>query len=59
MSPFPVEIGGKTEMVPALDVILLRVRAKAMAGDQKVIRGLIEHFGSAKLAREVIRTSRK
>lgn len=59
MSPFPVKIGGKTEMVPALDVILLRIRAKAMAGDQKVIRSLIEHFGSAKLASELIRKSGK
>lgn len=30
-----------------------------MAGDQKVIRGLIEQFGSAKLASELIRRSRK
>ena len=59
MSPFPVKIGNKTEMVPALDVLLLRIRAKAMAGDQMVIRSLIEHFGSAKLASELIRRSGK
>ena len=59
MSPFPVKIGRKTEMAPALDVMLLRIRAKALAGDQKVIRSLIEHFGSPKLASELIRKSGK
>ena len=46
-------------MAPALDVMLLRIRAKALAGDQKVIRSLIEHFGSPKLASELIRKSGK
>lgn len=59
LSPFPVKIGRKTEMVAALDVMLLRIRAKALAGDQKVIRSLIEHFGSPKLESELTRMSRK
>jgi hypothetical protein len=59
LSPFPVKIGRTTEMVAALDVMLLRIRAKAMAGDQQVIRSLIEHFGSPKLQSELTRRSRK
>jgi hypothetical protein len=59
MSPFPVKIGSKTEMIPALDVMLLRIRAKALAGDHKVIRSLIEHCGSPKFESELIRRSRK
>ncbi len=59
MSPFPVKIGRQTETVPALDAMLLRIRAKALAGDQKVIRSLIEHFASPKLASELIQKSGK
>jgi len=33
-------------MAPALDVMLLRIRARALEGDQNVIRSFIEHFGS-------------
>ncbi len=57
LSPFPVKIGRNTEMVAALDVMLLRIRAKALAGDQKVIRSLIEHFGSPKLESQLTRRS--
>lgn len=57
MSPFPVRIGAKTEMVPALDVMLLRIRTRALAGDQKVIRSLIEHFGSGALTTQLVRCS--
>jgi hypothetical protein len=57
MSSFPVKIGAKTEMAPALDVMLLRIRARALAGDQKVIRSLIELFGSESLTKQVIRRS--
>lgn len=57
MSPFPVRIGAKTEMAPALDVMLLRIRTRALAGDQKVIRSLIEHFGSGALTEQLVRRS--
>ena len=57
MSPFPIKIGAKTEMAPALDVMLLRIRARALAGDQQVIRSLIEHFGSGTLTKELVRRS--
>ena len=46
-------------MVPALDVMLLRIRAKALQGDQKAIRSLIEHFGSSALERALVRRSAK
>jgi hypothetical protein len=59
LSPFPVKIGARTEMVPALDVMLLRIRAKALQGDQKVIRSLLEHFGSSALVRALVRRSVK
>jgi Family of unknown function (DUF5681) len=59
LSPFPVKIGARTEMVPALDVMLLRIRARALEGDQKVIRSLIAHFGSSALERTLIRRSAK
>ena len=57
MSPFPVRIGAKTEMAPALDVMLLRIKTRALAGDQKVIRSLIEHFGSGALTTQLVRRS--
>jgi len=57
MSPFPLKIGAKTEMVPALDVMLLRIRTHALAGDQKVIRSLIDHFGSDTLTTQLVRRS--
>lgn len=57
MSPFPIKIGAKTEMTPALDVMLLRIRTRALAGDQKVIRSLIEHFGSGALTEQLISRS--
>ncbi len=57
LSPFPVKIGARTEMVPALDVMLLRIRARALEGDQKVIRSLIEHFGSESFERTLVRRS--
>jgi len=59
LSPFPVKIGGRTEMVPALDVMLLRIRARALEGDQKAIRCLIELFGSPVMAESLIRRSAK
>lgn len=59
LSPFPVRIGARTEMVPALDVMLLRIRARALAGDQKVIRSLIEHFGSESFGSSLVRRSGK
>lgn len=57
MSPFPVKIGAKTEFAPALDVMLLRIRARALAGDQKVIQSLMEHFGSGTLTKQLVRRS--
>ncbi len=57
MSPFPIKIGAKTEMAPALDAMLLRIRKRALAGDQKVIRSLIEHFGSGALTEQLISRS--
>lgn len=57
MSPFPIKIGAKTELAPALDVMLLRIRTRALAGDQKVIRSLIEHFGSGALTEQLISRS--
>lgn len=59
LSPFPVKIGAKTEMAPALDVMLLRIRARAIAGDQKVIRSLIEHFGAGALTGSLVNRSAK
>lgn len=59
LSPFPVKIGAKIEMAPAIDVMLLRIRARALEGDQKVIRSLIEHFGGKSLARSLVSSSRK
>ncbi len=46
-------------MVPALDVMLLRIRAKALQGDQKVIRSLIEQFGSSALEHALVRRGAK
>ena len=57
MSPFPIKIGAKTELAPALDVMLLRIRTRALAGDQKVIRSLIEHFGRSALTEQLVRRS--
>lgn len=57
MSPFPIKIGAKTELAPALDVMLLRIRTRALAGDQKVIRSLIELFGSGALTEQMIQRS--
>ncbi len=54
LSPFPVKIGGTTEYVPALDVMLLRIRAKAVRGDQKTIRSLIELFASPAMTRHLL-----
>ena len=59
LSPFPVKIGAKIEMAPAINVMLLRIRARALEGDQKVIRSLIEHFGGKSLARSLASSSRK
>jgi len=59
LSPFPVKIGAKIEMAPAIDVMLLRIRARALEGDQEVIRSLIEHFGSTKFAKKLVRRSSK
>jgi hypothetical protein len=59
LSPFPVRVGGRTEMVPALDAMLLRIRARALEGDQKVIRSLVEHFGSRALASSLVSRSAK
>jgi hypothetical protein len=59
LSPFPVKIGARTEMVSALDVMLLRIRARALEGDQKVIRSLIENFGSESFERTLVRRSIK
>ena len=57
MSPFPVKIGAKTVLAPALDVMLLRIKTRALAGDQKVIRSLIENFGSSALTEQLVRRS--
>lgn len=59
LSPFPVKIGGRVEMVPALDAMLLRIRARAIEGDQKAIRCLLELFDSKSLARSLVRQSAK
>ena len=59
LSPFPVKIGAKIEMTPAIDVMLLRIRARALEGDQKAIRRLIEHFGGKSLARSLVSSSKK
>ena len=59
LSPFPVKIGAKIEMTPAIDVMLLRIRARALEGDQEVIRSLIDHFDSKKFAKKLVRRSSK
>ena len=38
LSPFPVKIGARIELIPALDVMLLRIRVRALEGDQAAIR---------------------
>lgn len=53
--PFPVRIGGRTEWVPALDAMLMRVRALALKGDQKTLRYLLELFDSGTLTRSVLK----
>lgn len=50
----PAQIGAKTEMAPASDVMLLRIRTRALAADQKVIRSLIEHFGGSALTKQLV-----
>lgn len=58
MAPFPVRIGGRMEMVPVLDAMLMRVRALALEGDQRAIRSLLELFDSTHLTRTMIHKSK-
>jgi len=56
LSPFPVKIGSRVEMIPALDVMLMRIRVRALEGDQKAIRYLTELFGSRTALVETVKS---
>lgn len=46
-------------MVPTLDAMLLRIRAKAMEGDQETIRCLLRLFDTGSLETSMARRSKR
>ena len=55
MTPTPVMVGKREEMMPLIDTLLIRAKSRALSGDRKALHYLIELTGSTVLAKKIIK----
>lgn len=55
LQPTAVTIGRREEVMPLIDILLIRAKSRALNGDRRALEYLIDLTGSKNLAKEIIK----